>query len=766
MTQEEPLRDIPPQSAQGTAPDIAEPEEALHPDDKAYKGALHTPVRGSWRSSLGWFVAILAVGFAFAVGLYVGTDNAPVSGGSGEHNHSAQQETWTCAMHPQIQNHEPGLCPICGMDLIVASSDDGDDNPAQITLSPRARRLAQIQTSPVRPYSGQTTAIRLLGKFEYDETKVRTVTAWTKGRIDKLHVATTGQVLKKGQSIAQVYSPEIYAAHQELLFARKQLVRLGDSGALPVARRSAQSTVEAARQRLRLLGVTQGQLQRMEKAKKPWQRVGVRTPFGGTVLERLVDEGQYVEAGSGIYKLGDLRSLWMQLDAYESDLPHLKVGQQVDLRLHVQWEQHIRGRVAFIDPVVNAHTRTARVRVEVPNPQGELRPGMFAEAVVYSQLYRANDPPLVIPDTAPLLTGQRALVYVELPKADKPTYEARQIRLGPRLGDVYIVVAGLEYGERVVTHGAFRLDADLQIKAGPSLMTLPDDRDPGRPLEPLVLSTHERQQLSPILSGYLDLQEALALDDLTSARQKAVFLGEALRDIDLQWSAPTVRGLWREMQRPLAVHSGFLAKAPDLDKARVAFDALTQPITRILKIFGNPLEESVHVAYCPMAFDNRGAYWVQRGQHIRNAFFGTAMNACGEVQIQVDSQSHAPAKILLAPAKLPASSPGSGPASFPASMSDSLPDSMPSSAPALPRKKRRVSPQTIERKPKATAPAKKPVSKPSSKAVTNPALQPASTSHSQPASKPRESPASGAATKPTSKPVSASTSKQGQEKAP
>ena len=395
-----------------------------------------------------------------------------------EHTHEANETVWSCSMHPQIRKSEPGQCPICGMDLIPVqgSSEDGGADARRVSLSERAKTLARIRTAEAQRLGSGRVQRRLLGRVDYDERSLRTVTAWIGGRIDRLHVSTTGERVKRGQVIATLYSPEVYSAHQDLIQARQQVERLRD-GATPSSSRAAESALNAARDRLRLLGVPDGELRAMERADKPSERARIRTPFGGTVIERLATQGSYVETGTGLYRVADLSTLWVQLDAYESDLPMLNAGQDVRLRIEALPGEVFRGRVTFVDPVLDPKTRTARVRIEVKNQDRRLRPGMFVEASVQSDGAGkgAQESLLVVPATAPLFTGRRSVVYVELEDVEGPTYEARVVTLGPRMGDLYPVLAGLEEGERVVIHGAFAIDADLQIQGGDSMMSLTDD---------------------------------------------------------------------------------------------------------------------------------------------------------------------------------------------------------------------------------------------------------------------------------------------------
>lgn len=420
-----------------------------------------------------WVAVALVAVVSFGLGGWLLGDRSEEGHAHEEPSPSdANSEVWTCSMHPQVRRPEPGECPICGMDLVLAESGPPNDaETATISLSERAKVLAQIRTAEVERLGSGRVQRRLLGRVDYDETSLRTVTAWIGGRIERLHVSTTGERVKRRQVIATLYSPEVYNSHQDLIQARQQLERLQD-GATPSARRAAEAALSAGRDRLRLLGVPASEVRTMERADKPSERVRIRSPFGGTVIERLATQGSYVETGSGLYRVADLSTLWVQLDAYESDLPLLEPGQEVVLRVEALPGDEFTGRVTFVDPVLDTKTRTARVRIEVENRDRRLLPGMFVEASVRSDSSSkaGGDPPLVVPATVPLFTGRRSIVYVEVPDADVPTYEARVVTLGARMGDLYPVLSGLHEGERVVVHGAFAIDADLQIRGGPSMM--------------------------------------------------------------------------------------------------------------------------------------------------------------------------------------------------------------------------------------------------------------------------------------------------------
>jgi len=283
--------------------------------------------------------------------------------------------------------------------------------------------------------------------------------------------------------------------------------------------------------------------------------------------------------------------------------------------------------VTFIDPTVDPRRRTARVRVALDNRDGRLRPGMFAEATIETS-GPGDDSPLVIPETAPLFTGRRAVVYVERESAQGVAYVPRTVRLGPLLDDVYPVVAGLAEGERVVTRGAFALDADLQIRGGPSMMSNSTERPDASP--PLQLQPAQTNALAPIVDDYIRIQEALAEDTVDQAIAPARRLARAAKETEFERPA-AARAAWAELAPLLIQHANAISEATSLEQARLDFEPLSEAVIDLLGRFGNPTDGPVRLAFCPMAAGSEGARWVQRGEEIDNAYFGASMRTCGEV---------------------------------------------------------------------------------------------------------------------------------------
>lgn len=617
---DEPIEETP----ASATPDASAPDRPSPPAAVPSQPRLRERMAGRLGRALGPLLLIL-------VGIGIGSMlSGGEEAGHADHAHGgpAAPVSYTCSMHPQVRMDQPGTCPICGMDLVEASSGDDDQAaPGEVTLSPRAQALAQIQTTEVGSAAvvPQGDGRRLLGRVDHDESRLRTVTAWTAGRIDRLRVRTTGARIGRNQVIARLYSPEVYAAMGDLVAAGRQAKALSKS--MHGAGELASAALESARNRLRLLGVPDPEIAKVEESGEAPSHVDIRSPFGGTVLERMVEEGDYVSAGTPLFSVADLSRVWIQIDAYESDLPHVAVGQAVAVTVESLPGETLEGKVAFIDPVVDPRTRTTRVRVEVPNRGGRLRPGMFATATVSGP---SGDPDektnseaatggLTVPATAVLFTGPRSVVYVEVPGRERPTYAVREVVLGPRSGDVYPVKQGLKAGERVVTRGAFAVDADLQLQGGPSMMT----RD-GAPME----TTAAMQGfLVPVVRAYLDLAERLSADDRAGARAAATALHGALGERPPSGD-PGV-AVWNRLVGDLHGAAKRTRDTETIAEARKAFEGVSMGMKEVLGTFGNPVPEPLRLAFCPMAFDDRGAEWIQSADEIHNPYFGEEMYACG-----------------------------------------------------------------------------------------------------------------------------------------
>ena len=766
---------------------------------------------GYLRGATKVWVLVVAIGISVIIGYMArgvfgpGADEAGVSAQQVAREKDKAPQRWTCSMHPQINLPKPGLCPICNMQLIPLETQEEDSSSLrELTVSENAKKLMEIQTAPVERRFVEAE-VRMVGKVDYDETRLKYITAWIPGRLDRLYVDYTGVPVNKGDHMVYRYSPELLSAQEELLQALETVKDLERSD-IGILREMSEATVIAVREKLRLWGLKPEQIEEIETRGTTSDHMTIYAPSGGIVVHKNAHEGMYVKTGTRIYTIVDLSEVWIRLDAYESDLTWLRYGQKVEFTTEAYPGERFVGTIAFIDPILTQMTRTVKVRVNATNPKMRLKPGMFVRAVARAKvatgakvmdaalagkwicpmhpdvvkegagkcdicqmpLVRTEslgylglgptkaDKPLVIPATAALVTGTRAIVYVEVPGKEKPTFEGREIVLGPRAGDYYLVRHGLTEGERVVTKGNFKLDAELQIRAKPSMMTPEgggggghqhggpvagkEDTDSGKMamrLPPMVqvqlhavmaageevdnaieardlsairsgfaalqqkvqavetqslqkhmkmlwkeysmLLTNDavegkdakdlhvaervagmmnehlasmksnlglergdsppmtsvinpkfRQQLAKAASAYLAIQEALAKDDSKQAVNAAKKMAEAIASVDMTLLQGEDHMVWMKTSGELKNILAGVIQAEGIEPVRKEFALLSEEMGVTVKRFG-VAGSSLYQFKCPMAFNNRGATWLQANDKTRNPYFGTAMLQCGEV---------------------------------------------------------------------------------------------------------------------------------------
>jgi Cu(I)/Ag(I) efflux system membrane fusion protein len=367
--------------------------------------------------------------------------------------------------------------------------------------------------------------------------------------------------------------------------------------------------------------------------------------------------------------------LWVKLDAYESDLPWVRYGQEVEFSAEAYPGQVFKGKISFRDPILNAKTRTVKVRLNVDNPDGRLKPGMFVRGVLRAKVAQGgavmepelagkwicpmhpsvvkdqpdkcdicemdlvtteslyvtasepNEPPLVIPATAPLITGKRAVVYVRIPDANKPTFEGRQIVLGPRAADYYLVEEGLEEGELVVTKGNFKIDSALQIQARPSMMSA----ESSHKYEIFEVPDEYRIQLWEVVEKYLLLQDELASDDKEGAAQAAGETLNALSAVEMNLLSGNAHNAWMANSTKMKAALDKIKEAKTIEPMRQGFEGLSKELIAVLGQFGVYQGKTLYKINCPMAFNDKGADWLQNDEDIRNPYFGASMLKCGQV---------------------------------------------------------------------------------------------------------------------------------------
>jgi membrane fusion protein, copper/silver efflux system len=373
--------------------------------------------------------------------------------GKGEHITAKQNYYWTCTMHPQVHMDRPGACPICGMDLIKKVADEKEqpsndkDMSDMVKLSGNKQVLANITTVIVKKekLQEQVTAYSYL---DFVENNRKTISALFNGRIEKLFVDKTGDYIRKGQPLFEIYSPDLVQAQNEYLIA---LNSSADSSSL----------LKVIKKKLEIFGLTSEQIHTLETTREVSITLTYYSPISGTVIEKKVQEGVYVNEGTAIYDVAELSTLWNIAEVFENNLSSVKIGDPVKLHLRAYPGEEFNGKVTFIYPVINSQTRTVKVRSAFSNHGGKLKPQMYGETVFNS--YGGQG--LLVPVDAVIIAGKRTVVWT---KIGDGMFEAHTVKIGNRYGDKYQIVSGLREGDEIAASGGFLIDSESQLKTGTS----------------------------------------------------------------------------------------------------------------------------------------------------------------------------------------------------------------------------------------------------------------------------------------------------------
>ena len=381
---------------------------------------------------------------------------------------TAQATLYTCSMHPCIIKDKPGTCPICGMELIrkidgaaggaqTAEQKQQAEMLGHVSLSPTQRVMANVATVEAEQQA-LNKEINAVGIVQFDQSRQGKVTAWISGRIDKLNVNTVGAFVSKNKPVAEVYSPDLLATQQEYLLAVRSRDQLKNSP-IPSISQNGEGLVASARQRLTLFGVREDQIAELEKAGKPNIRLPIYTPLSGIVIEKMVQQGQYVNTGDPLFSIADLSTVWVEVEVYENEFPNIRIGQKAEIRSQSFPGKPFIGRVAFIYPFLDPKTRTVKARVEMPNPGMKLKPDMFVNAIIKVPLGSA----IVVPVTAVIDTGKRQVVWIE---TSPGMFEPRDVQVGQQTDDKVQILSGLKQGDMVAVSGGYLIDSESQLKGG------------------------------------------------------------------------------------------------------------------------------------------------------------------------------------------------------------------------------------------------------------------------------------------------------------
>ncbi len=596
---------------------------------------------------------IVIIAITLVIGLSLGSIFFGSSGSKNpvQHNHSGTEivnETiWTCSMHPQIRQNKPGDCPICGMDLIPVDNQTAGENidPNEIQMTESAIKLAEVQTYIVKKGAPEKD-VYLLGKIKPDERNIAELTARFGGRIEKLFVNFTGQNVTKGQKLATLYSPDLITAQRELIEALKY-------------KETNPSFYNATRSKLKLWDLNDEQIKAIETDGKPMVYFDILSPISGTVTRRDVAIGNYIKQGSPLFEVTDLSRIWLMFDAYESDLPWIKKGDKISFTIQSLPGKTFTGKVSFIDPFINGKTRVAQVRVEMQNPGLKFKPEMFANGVLHSTIAeKSND--LLIPKTAVLWTGKRAVVYVRIPDRNTPSFIYREIVLGPEAGNFYVVASGLTEGEEIASNGVFKIDAAAQLAGKPSMMNPNGGKvstghnHGGKEMTDEEMAEMEntaaatvpakdipatfKKQLGNVVNVYLKMKDGFVATDENQVEKYAKLVLLELKKVDMKQLKGDAHNEWMKLLKPIKDNLNGIINMNGIEMKRSHFSIVSNKITEAIEKLGIKMNEPIYLEFCPMAFNNKGGFWISADKKIKNPYFGDKMMTCGKVKKEFNNQ--------------------------------------------------------------------------------------------------------------------------------
>ena len=555
------------------------------------------------------YIGILAAGLLLGYWLF----NTSEVNNEVEHEHSEETtQMWTCSMHPQIMQPEPGDCPICGMDLIPAEAGAEGLAADQFKMTENALALANIQTTTVG--GGETTGntLKLSGKIQVNEEANAVQVAYFAGRIEQLHVNFTGENVNRGELLATIYSPELVAAQQELLTAAKM-------------KEKQPALYKAVRNKLKLWKLSDNQIDAIEASGSVRENFPVYATMSGTVTEKLVQDGDYVKQGQPLYKIANLNSVWAVFDAYENQIRNLEEGQEISITTNAYPEREFNATISFIDPVLNSQRRTVMVRADLKNTNNIFKPGMFVQGEIETSGVINEEQTLIIPKSAVLWTGERSLVYVK-PVPTEPVFEMREVKLGRALGETYEVLEGLKSGEEIVVNGTFTVDAAAQLQGKKSMMNSSE----GIPKDPsqmkMKLPETFQKDFTTVLSTYFGLKDAFVNSDVEAVKAGAYEMLEEVKSLKTNYLGAMEISLVNEMTEMLQA----IFENDVLENQRDHFIILSKNMVAFASNL-DELQTPVFVQRCPMANTNQGADWLSLSEEVRNPYYGEAMLTCGEV---------------------------------------------------------------------------------------------------------------------------------------
>ena len=541
------------------------------------------------------------------IGIFIGASLFSSESQNKEHNHGQLQESadtsaYTCSMHPQIRKDEPGNCPICGMDLIPASSMEESVDPDAIKMSKTARQLAGVETLVV---GNQTlnSGLEFSGRLAINQDKTQSVTANVKSRIEKLYVNEDGEKVNKGQVIAELYAPDIQVLKEELDLAKRQ---------------ENQQLLKSIKRKIKNYELSINDIESIKNGS-----LKLKSPSTGVVTNLQVKQGDHLKADQNLMRITDLSTLWAIVDVYESDLEKIEIGDE--LKIKMSNYKSTSGKVTFISPILDDKSRSAKARVVIDNSDFELKPGVFINATLSVENKNAIPPKsLMIPKSAVLWTGKRSVIYQQLENENGVFFKMKEVEISRSSSDLVEVVSGLQLGDEIVKHGAFSIDAEAQLSGKPSMMNQDDS---------ISNTVHQHHDMAIQNKNDTENVAEEKTDDIDKMKEligEYQLLKNKLVSDDFMASKKHYKQVNTLISKVSSQHFQNIKKLNSIDELREEFKFLSDEMIRLLEKF-NPMDKTIYIQLCPMADNGDGARWLSFSNQIRNPYYGASMLKCGSV---------------------------------------------------------------------------------------------------------------------------------------
>ncbi len=572
--------------------------------------------------------------------LSTGSDSTQVT--ADDHAHDGHKPTpddaggttYTCPMHPQIVQATPGTCPICSMDLVPVVKTSG--HASEIMLSERQMQLANVLVQPVAAGNiGSNTVLN--ARLAANQELVEVISSRVAGRIERLFVKETGQPVRKGQVLYEIYSESLLTQQQEFLLAQRQAEEFKEP--------RLEAFRQAAEQKLRLYGMTAEQITQLARTRQVQPQIPFIAPVGGTVTEIAVSEGQYIGEGALLYRLTNLSQLWVEAELYAGEARYVKVGDRVPVQVvGSESTPAISARVSFINPEYRAGSQVLVMRAVVANSGGRFQPGQQAQVMLRHGVQRG----LTLPVDAVVRSGEGAIVFVQTKLG---TFQPRSVVIGTETDQQVSITKGLTGNETVAMSGAYLLYSELILKKGINPFTKQPNKEgvkstPNTESNPAPIATKTagsvprqatdvfKKHLTGVYEASLELTEAFVTANATKTKNASGRVQKALASVDMIQLSSSAHTDWMTQLEVMNKSVKAIEATGNMEQQRTAYASFEETLYRSIKTFGIT-RKPAYRQFCPMAQNNKGAYWLSGKQAIRNPYFGDQMLTCGETKEEI-----------------------------------------------------------------------------------------------------------------------------------